>query len=268
MPIVMPLTELPEESRRKVGKKAFNLGKLYSAGYDIPPGFVISSSAYKEFIVTTEIKDTVLGLMKSVRKDFSNLEDVSKELQAVITKQIYTDAIKNAILSNYSRLGNRFVVIRPAAGSGAKLLNIKGDINLLEAVKQCWASLFTPENLKFRLRNKVKHGEDMTLIVQEMIYSKKSGVMYTMNPLNNSKEKIVIKAVYGLIDVMESGQIDYSSYILNKSDGKIVSRETEKQEFGLFKDWKKDVLVKKTVPQTEVLSYSEIQELAKLGQSV
>ena len=162
-----------------VGGKGANLGEMTQAGLPIPPGFVVTAQTYKEFIEKTQIKDKILGIIKDLDvEDTDKLQETAKEIQELIKATEIPEEIKEIIKDNYSLIGahrktqaqeivqgkEEFVACRSSAtaedlpeasfaGQQATFLNVKGKDETVEAVRKCWASLFTARAIYYRAKN-------------------------------------------------------------------------------------------------------------------
>ncbi|MFT4303059.1 MAG: PEP/pyruvate-binding domain-containing protein [Candidatus Woesearchaeota archaeon] len=258
-----------------VGGKGANLGEMFNL-MPIPNGFCITVKAYEEFLQTTKIKSHIFKKLKNI--DFNNtksLDKLSKEIRENIKKQIIPKKIKEDIIKSYNELNNKYVAVRSSAtaedlptasfaGQQDTYLNISGEKKLLEAIKNCWASLFTSRAIYYRHTNKFKHEDvKISVVVQEMIQSEKAGVMFTANPVNNKKTEMIIEGSYGLGESVVSGEVTPDTYIINKKPFEIIdisigSKSTQITQKGKEK-------VSKNKQEIQLLNAKEIEEFTKIG---
>ena len=156
------------------------------------------------------------------------------------------------------------------AGQQETFLNIRGNENLVKAVKKCWASLYTPRAIFYRVRNHFPHEKVLiSVIIQKMINSDSAGVMFSVNPATNNKDEIMIEASYGLGEFVVGGKVTADSYILDKETLEIKSKKISKKKIALFRDEKTGENYTKKIPeniqQKQVLTEREIMELAELA---
>jgi len=159
------------------------------------------------------------------------------------------------------------------AGQQATYLNVKGREETVLAVQKCWASLFTARAIYYRKKNNIlTENVFIAVVIQRMVNSEKSGVMFSINPATNNQEEIMIEAAFGLGEVVVGGEVTPDTYIVDKSSLQIKSKKTAKQEYGLYRDQYTGKNVKKNLSEYEgtkqKLSEDEIIGLAKYGKSL
>ncbi|MDP3994978.1 MAG: PEP/pyruvate-binding domain-containing protein, partial [bacterium] len=192
-----------------VGGKGANLGEMTKAGFPVPNGFAVTVPAYEMFIRENDLGKKISDVLKVLDvNDPSQLNQASKSIKKLILTGKFPDIVSKEIIKAYKLLSGRFksalVAVRSSAtaedlpgasfaGQQETFLNIKGEANLLVMVRKCWASLFTPRAIFYRKENKIAQGsEKISVIVQKMIQSETSGVMFSIDPVTNQKDRIVI----------------------------------------------------------------------------
>ena len=154
------------------------------------------------------------------------------------------------------------------AGQQETYLNVKGESNLLIAVRNCWASLFTARAIFYREQNNISHKKvKISVIVQKMIQSVSSGVMFTIDPVTNEKDRIVIEAVYGLGEMIVQGSVVPDKYVVQKDTFAILSKEISDQKLQLIKKGNKtlETHVSDKISERQKISDQDIIKLAKTG---
>jgi len=222
----------------KAGGKGANLARLTQAGLPVPGGFILTTAAYRQFVKMNHL-DRILrnalpaqdGLVPEV------LEDASRRIRAAFSSGKIPDKLAQKIFSTYARLGGIPVAVRSSAtaedtmelsfaGQQDTYLNVVGEQALLEAVVDCWSSLWTARAIGYRLHNRVpQDGLALAVVVQEMVPSKVCGVLFTANPLTGLRSQVVIDATYGLGEALVSGQVEPDQYIVD-ADTQTISRKT------------------------------------------
>jgi pyruvate,water dikinase len=153
------------------------------------------------------------------------------------------------------------------AGQHAPFLNVKGKDNVVKAVKKCWASLFEPRAIFYRVEKGFKHSRvAISAVVQVMVESEKSGVAFSVDPISQDKNKIVIEAVYGLGEAIVSGEVTPDKYILHKGLLKIIDKKISKQEKMLVRsdggnEWKKvdaELVNLQKIPDPQIIRLGKI----------
>ena len=230
------LNELSKDDRNIVGGKAANLGEMAKIGIPVPPGFAITIDGYWRFVEYNGIGNKIEEILKSIDvNNIAQLRKAANQIQELFMKGNIPDDLKNEILENYRKLssmfGNEpiFVAVRSSsttedlpnasfAGQQATYLNVKGEDKLLDAVKKCWASLWTARVINYRSMMGIDQNKiALSVVVQKQIFSKKSGVMFTADPVKNDLSKIVIESSWGLGEAIVSGAVIPDEYIVDKN---------------------------------------------------
>ena len=294
--------EISNKDVAMVGGKGASLGEMYNAGFPIPPGFCITADAYQKFLAKTGIANKIYSILNDLDVDNNDaLQMASKDVQNVILQTQMPADIKEAILESYDALNvddsvkfNKmaldmiksgreppFVAVRSSAtaedlptasfaGQQATFLNVKGGNQLISATMQCWASLFTARAIYYRIKNNFEHSKvSICVVVQKMVQSDKSGVMFSVNPVNNNANEIMIETGWGLGEAIVSGEVNPDQYIIDKRNEKVLSANVRKQTWMYVLDTTFGKTVKKDVPknflEVRKLSDYEAIELAKLA---
>ena len=200
-----------------VGGKGANLGELTQNGVNVPPGFFVTSSAYKKFISIANLDEKIKEIINSLDvEDSAQLQLKSKEVRDLIISCKVPEEIRKNIEESYIKFGETIGIKDPSvairssataedlpeasfAGQQDTYLEIKGIDEVVSHVKKCWASLWTARAIYYRERQGFNHFEvSLSVVVQKMVNSEKSGVMFTANPVNNNTNEIMINASWGL----------------------------------------------------------------------
>ncbi len=286
--------DLNKDSVAIAGGKGANLGEMFNIGLPVPPGFAVTAQTYKEFIEETGIKEKILEILKTI--DVNNteqLQEKANEIQKLIVSTEVPEEIKEDILEAYDALSAEksdkpqdlvrekekpFVAVRSSAtaedlpeasfaGQQATFLNIRGDEELIRAVRGCWASLFTARAVYYREKNNFPHEKVLiSVIVQKMINSEKSGVMFSINPSTNNMNEVVIEAAFGLGEAIVSGAVNPDLYVVDKNTLEIKKIEIKEQKIKFVRDPETGKTIKKPLTEREeiqqVLNDAEIKQLA------
>lgn len=285
---IMWFEELSKSNLIEAGGKGANLGEMSRAGFPIPPGFVVTTGAYFKHLEQNNLKPEMISILQNLDvNDNDKLNLASEKIQALIMAGRMSDEIRNEILSYYKRLNERagretYVAVRSSAsaedlptasfaGQQSTYLNIKGSDALIEAVKKCWASLFEPRAMYYRVHNNFEHMKvGLAAVVQMMVQSEKAGVIFTVDPLYQDPNLLSMEAGYGLGETVVSGQITPDTYRFDKPSMKIVDKIISKQKWMLIKLKEKNerVEIKDEMQAKQKLSDSEIIDLAKISMSI
>jgi len=283
-PFVAFLTSIDKEDIPIVGGKGANLGEMVKAGFPVPPGFAVTVAAYELFLEHNNLGSQIKNILKVTNVDNpEELTTASRKIQKTIITGKIPEEVAREVIAGYKKLSGflkqALVAVRSSAtaedlpsasfaGQQATLLNIKGEANLVNAVRECWASLFTPRAIFYREENKIPHEKvKISVIVQKMVQSHVSGVMFTIDPVSNEKDKIVIEAVWGLGETIVQGSALPDRYVVQKETFDILSKEISEQPIQLIKVGKetKEVKVPEKARQLQKISNEQIITLAKIG---
>ncbi len=231
-----------------VGGKGANLGEMTNAGIPVPPGFIVTASAYFDYLEKAGITGKLRSLLEPLDvQDSKKLQDRAAKVQELIMDTTMPPELGKKIEEAYVKMGKGLVAVRSSAtaedlpeasfaGQQSTFLNIQGEKEVVEAVQECWASLFTPRAIFYRVQNGFDHFKvGIAVPVQRMVQSESSGVMFTVEPTTSDKSKISIEAVLGLGEMIVSGDVTPDHYIVSKDDVKIIDKEIKKQEWKLVK---------------------------------
>ena len=229
-----------------VGGKGANLGEMVNAKFPVPPGFIVTVNAYYTFIKENNLAVKIKHLINTVN---FNRQDSIVQVSGHIKKEIMhgevSDDLKNEVFKAYRRLSglrDALVAVRSSAtaedlagasfaGQQETYLNVKGDAVLMEKIKEGWASLFEPRAMFYRHEQHFDHLRvGIALVVQKMVESEKSGIMFTLNPVTNDKSRVTIEAIFGLGEMIVQGAVTPDHYEVDKATDKIIVNEPHVQE--------------------------------------
>jgi phosphohistidine swiveling domain-containing protein len=276
-----------------VGGKAANLGEMVAAGLPVPPGFCLCAEGYRDFIETAGLDEPIRSILAETRQDDpADVEVKTARIRDLISQQEVPGAIGQQILEAYQRLAMELgvvdvsqvpVAVRSSAtaedlptasfaGQQDTYLNVCGKDELLECVRNCWASLWTTRAVTYRAKQRFDHQRVyLAVVVQAMIDSEISGIMFTANPMTGSHEEAVINASWGLGEAIVSGLVTPDTFTVRKSDGQIVSRQIASKERMIVYAPEGGTVERETpLERREVpaLSEEQVAEVALLGQQI
>lgn len=271
----------------QVGGKGANLGEMVSFNIPVPDGFVVTAQAYFKFIKDNDLKESLDKILKKVNlNDPDTINKASQKIQKIILNGKMCDELAKNIMHAYAKLSGTFkqipVAVRSSAtaedlpdasfaGQQETYLNVKGESNVVKRVKDCWASLFEPRAIFYRQTKGFDHLKvGIAVPVQKMIDSYISGVMFTINPVTNQKNELVIEAIYGLGEYIVQGKVTPDTYIVDKSGFEIIDRQIAKQQVQLIKakTESKRATVPRSLQNKRKLTDKQIVELAKIGNNI
>ncbi|MHB8586593.1 MAG: PEP/pyruvate-binding domain-containing protein [Thermoplasmatota archaeon] len=284
---ILGLTEIREKNLELVGGKAANLAELVQTGHRVPPGFVITATAFRKFLETSGVQDKLVALLKGVQVDETKaLHDAADQLRKMILAAPMAPDLRNGIIQAYRKLasveGGGFVAVRSSAtaedlpeasfaGQQDTYLNIKGEDAVVEHVQRCWASLYTPRALFYRAKHSFEHSKvAIAVVVMAMVDAEKAGVMFTKHP-TTGKNEIIVEAAWGLGEGVVSGNVSPDHYLLNP-DGSLGAPPRIAVKGSMYIRGKEGKTEVRSVPADKsgarVLSDAELKELAGLARAV
>lgn len=284
--LIAPISELCKDDVGVAGGKGANLGELTRVGVPIVPGFVVTAPAYFRFLVAANLRPEVERLLAGLNVDDRDaLEATAKQVRRLLSAAPVPQDIAAGIVAAYVELGEGPVAVRSSAtaedlaqasfaGQQETYLNIEGRSDVVRAVQDCWASLFEARAIHYRAGAGFAHLDvGIAVVVQRMVQSERSGVMFTLHPVTNDATQILIEAVFGLGEAIVSGQVTPDMYAVDKATNAVIDAQISPQEQEFVRapeptgdghnhwvpiDWSRRTQQK--------LSDDEIAQLASLGE--
>ncbi len=269
-----------------VGGKGANLGELTSSGFPVPHAFVLTTVAYDYFIKSSKIMPKIMEAIKEVDPDSDDtLVAASKKIQDLFAQHEIPADLKKQIKENYKLLldGKKgFVAVRSSAtaedlpdasfaGQQDTYLNVKDEKDLFDKIRKCWASLFNARAISYREKQGYSH-EDVKLavVVQKMVNSEYSGIMFTVDPHNGAKN-IIVEGIYGLGEAVVGGEVTPDTFQIDKSKMAITKKRISKQTWKYVRG-PQGGAVKEDIPQdlqkVQKITDAKILEVAEIGRQV
>ena len=229
MELIKDFQNLSKNDTSIAGGKGASLGEMTNAGIPVPTGFVILSSVFDYFINQNLLNDKIGEILNKI--DIHNTDSVdnaSEIIQGLIMKLPLQKDYEYEILKKFRELNLKNVAVRSSAtaedsldiswaGELESYLNIT-EKSLLDSVKKCWASLFTPRAIIYSKEKGNFEKNSVAVVVQEMINPEISGVCFTQNPVTKNKNQIVIEAGYGIGEAIVKGMITPDRYLIKKDE--------------------------------------------------
>jgi pyruvate,water dikinase len=286
-PIIVWLGEEAASDTRLVGGKAAGLNAMMKAGIPVPPGFVVTTEAYRQFVLETGIAGYVRYVLEEVVVSGkpSEYEKASELIRSKFARTPMPHRIAGEIEEAYRRLAKLSGVEEPLvavrssatvedlpdasfAGQQETYLNIRGASSVVEMVKRAWSSLWTARALSYRDSLNVDHEAAlMAVVVQKMVNSRSSGVAFTIHPVTGEEDKVVVEAIWGLGEYIVGGKVTPDRFVLSKSNLEILEKRVSEKRKALFYDPRSSSNVEIEIPATEEevkrlsMKYPEIAEL-------
>lgn len=278
--------EIGKEDIAQVGGKGANLGEMYNLGIPVPPGFVVTSSAYYYFIEENNLKEKIKEFLKIADKnDPASYEVASHKIKKLIMGAKIPKDLALEIMKAYLKLGypkEVLVAVRSSAtaedlptasfaGQQSTFLNVLGETNVLKKVHECWASLFEARAIFYREENDFEHLKvGLAVPVQKMVQSDVSGVMFTIDPITLEKNRILVEAVWGLGEMIVQGSATPDHYIVDKDNLEILSKHISDQTTMLvkIKGVNKEIKVPLNKRKKQKITDRQIIEVARIGKKL
>jgi phosphoenolpyruvate synthase/pyruvate phosphate dikinase len=273
-----PFKSLNKTSAEIAGGKGASLGEMLNAGIPVPDGFVVLSTTFDAFIKQADLVQEIEAVLDTVdHKIISSVESASEKIQELIKHATMPQEIADEILSEFKSLDTEFVAVRSSAtaedgadhawaGQLESYLNTTQD-TLLEKVQHCWASLFTPRAIFYRFEKGLHTTHiSVAVVVQKMVNSEKSGIAFSVHPVTEDRNQLIIEAGLGLGEAIVSGSVTPDSYVVEKEPRNIVDINVNHQNRALYRqhgggnEWKdlNDTGKEQVLDQEEILKLSEI----------
>jgi phosphoenolpyruvate synthase/pyruvate phosphate dikinase len=271
-----------------VGGKFANLVRLRKAGARVPRGFAVTTFAYRKFMV--QLDSRVAPILEGVEAaNMDAMEDASRRIADIVEGASIPEDVVRSVAQGYEELAKTEpggdappVAVRSSAtaedmlnasvaGQHESFLWVRGASSVVEHVKKCWGSAFATRSLSYReARGIAQAGVEMGVVVQRMVESKKSGVMFTLNPTNGDPSKITIDATWGLGEAEVSGVVTPDLYLVDKVTMEVLTRKVGRKqvEFVVVGDRVEEKEVPEERRETLCLSDAEVLELAKSGKAL
>ena len=219
-----------------VGGKGRSLAKMTNAGFAVPGGFMVTTIAYADFVDANNMRNDILKLARpEVVEGRASFENASNSIQRLFADGNLPADLDKAIREAYAELvidhdvGNPAVAVRSSAtaedlpglsfaGQQETYLNVRGPDEVVAAVRNCWASLWTTQAISYRHQNGIPSSEvAMAVVTQLMVPSEVSGILFTANPASGERSEMIINASFGLGEAVVSGQVTPDTYIVDLS---------------------------------------------------
>ncbi|MBI4054087.1 MAG: hypothetical protein HY397_02030 [Candidatus Doudnabacteria bacterium] len=281
--LVRSFAQISHKDVQIAGGKGASLGEMTRAKIPVPPGFVVLSSAFDRFLEETDIGVDIEAILKKVNhKDINSVDRASNEIRSLVEKEDFPKDLAQAVFDNFKQLGAPLVAVRSSAtAEDSKVASWAGELetylnttrnNLLTNIKKCWSSLFTTRAIFYRFEKKLhKTKVSVAVVVQAMIQSEVAGITFTVHPVTEDPNQILIEAGYGLGEAIVSGSITPDSYVVDKKNFTLLDINVAEQKFYL-KRGKSGGTVRVNSPKAQAgkqkLAGRQIVTLAQLCQRV
>ncbi len=272
-----------------VGGKSASLGEMISMGLPVPLGFSVTAYAYERFLKEMGIAERIYDIIREVvgeDKTPANYNEASRRIRELIESTPIPEDIEEAIKKAYRELEERLNIKNPLvavrssataedlpdasfAGQQETFLGVKGEDELVDRVRKCWSSLFTPRAISYREDKGFKHEDVLISVgVQKMVNSRSAGVMFTINPVTGREDELVIEASWGLGETVVGGKVTPDTYVIDKKTMEIKEKHIGEKKIEILLTPEGGTIereVEEERRKMQAISDEEIKKLAEYG---
>ncbi|MED7787782.1 phosphoenolpyruvate synthase [Francisella sp. 19X1-34] len=279
--LIVSFSDINSTDISLVGGKGANLGEMTQAGFVVPDGFCVTTKAFDIFIKSYTKMQEYYKELANLGNDVEATRVLAKQIRDSLIALEIPKVIKDSIVSAFKKSGGDFAyAVRSSAtaedlpensfaGQQDTYLNICGEENIVSAIKSCWASLFTDRAILYRNKNNFNHRDvKLSVVVQKMIPSEVSGIMFSVDPLTGNRNIINIDASFGLGEALVSGLVNPDEYKIDKNSNTIVKSKVSQKLLAIYSNKNSGTYEAKIPPQSQnkkVLSDEQILALGDLA---
>lgn len=283
--LILSFTDIRATDLPLVGGKGANLGELTHAGFPVPSGFCLTTIAFQEFIESCPESATLYALLDTVTADdVETARKVGQHVRQTLLDVPVPQHIIDAVKQEWQQVGqdDAYAVRSSAtaedlpdasfAGQQDTYLNVRGHLDLVDAIRRCWVSLFTDRAILYRCQNNFSHQEVLlSVVVQQMVMAEMSGILFTADPLTGHRHTVAIDASFGLGEALVSGLVSPDAYRVDKRTQTIIERQIADKQIAIFPEkeggTRQETLSPAQRGQT-VLTDAQILALAAMGSRI
>lgn len=283
---VKVFAEMTRQDLQLAGGKAANLGELTQAGFNVPPGFCILSKSLGYHIECNGLDDRINSIVAQFNyEDFPLMEEKTAEIRSLISSAPIPEDLRSELVASINELvgpENFFVAIRSSVAVKDSNISsfpgmmdtfhyLRGEADIIENVKMCWASLWTLRATFNRVHKGIDHKLGLIApIVQRMVDPEAAGVLFTANPITGNRDEMVIESNWGLGESVVSGKSMNDFFLVNKSDFTLKTKQiANKTVMVCFNAetgcGRKEATVSPEMTGAPTISDDQVRRLAQLG---
>lgn len=279
---LLPFHELDEHDIGTIGGKAVNLSRMIRAGFPVPIGFVVPVGAYDAFFEHNNLSEAIADILDDT--DFTDEGSVrasAERIKSYIGEGMLSTTLEDAVTCALSTEGGALWAVRSSAvaedlpeasfaGQQDTYLNVRSE-DVATRIRQCWASYWNERAIAYRHHAGIPQlANGIAVVVQRMVDSRTSGVMFTRDPLDDTTDTVVIESSWGLGEAIVSGVVSPDRFSCNRNSGKVLSRTITRKTRGVF--YVDGVTMERDIPPEDQerpsLTDDEIHALVSLGRRV
>jgi pyruvate,water dikinase len=261
------------------GGKGANLGELRRNGFPTPAGFVVTAGAYLRVLEENDARAALLDLHQRSQQGNADTAAIAAEARGIVERLSLPDWFRDEVAASYTSLGRDLpVAVRSSAtaedteaasfaGMNETYTNTRGVEDVLDRIKSCWRSLYGDRVVSYRAQRAIGDEPEIAVIVQQMVASERSGVMFSIDPSTGAREHLVIEAAFGLGEVVVSGQVEPDTYVVDRDSCRVTSARVGLQSHQIVSGVGGDERIELAPDQggRRVLTDDEVVRVAQLG---
>ncbi len=280
---VLYFAEIDKSHLPNVGGKGANLGEMTQAGFPVPPGFCVTTWAYRTFTQTSQEMAELLDLLDALPPNqLDAISTLGKRIRDHLQSLVIPETVKAAILDAWRKSGaDQEYAVRSSAtaedlptasfaGQQETYLNVQGSEQLLQAVRNCWASLFTDRSIVYRVQNGFDHRSVfLSVVVQRMVFPQVAGIMFTADPVTGNRKIVSIDASFGLGEALVSGIVSADLYQV-RSD-RLIKKQIARKALAIYAKAEGGTAqeeIREEMQTTPALTEEQALELARMGRRI
>lgn len=284
LPLILPL-DSPHALLPVAGGKGASLARLAAAGLPVPPGFHVTTAAYRRFVDANHLPDVILRAAKRASiDDPASLERASAIIRALVEQAPVPRDIAEAVGAAYAVLGagDVAVAVRSSAtaedlpelsfaGQHDSYLNVRGADAVAVAVRRCWASLWTARAIGYRSRQGIDAADvSLAVVVQALVPADVAGILFSANPMTGARDEVVINAAWGLGEAIVGGHVTPDTFVVDKATGTIRSADVMDKAVQTVRtdEGTREVPLAAALRTAPTLSPGHVAELTRLGNQI
>jgi pyruvate, water dikinase len=285
--LTVDLSEVSDTDLAKVGGKACKLGELVRQGLPIPPGFVVTTAAFDAYLTSTPVGEVVRREIQAMDVGKSDVvEGASARIRQAFVETPFPPALEATLRSTYVEFARRhrveYCAVRSSAtaedladasfaGLQETYLNVAKPDDVLLNIRRCWGSLYTPRVMVYRQRKGFAHHDvKLAVLIQRMVNSTVSGIMFTADP-NTGEKHTIIEAGWGLGELIVGGEVTPDHYVIEPVGPRIALKRISRQAIRLVREeggGNKRVDIAADLQEAPKLSDAQILRLSSLGRLI
>ncbi|MFA6252416.1 MAG: PEP/pyruvate-binding domain-containing protein [Candidatus Paceibacterota bacterium] len=263
-----PFKDIFKKDANIAGGKGASLGEMTNAGMPIPPGFVVLANTFDEFLKENDLEIEIKKAFEKINyKNINSVEKASAKINSLILMSVIPDNVLKDILKEFKKIKSPLVAVRSSAtAEDSSIASWAGELetylnvdekNLIESIKECWASLFTPRAIFYAFEKGLyEQKNSVAVVIQKMVQSEISGIAFTVHPVTEDKKYMLVEAGYGLGEAIVGGEITPDSYVIDKKERLIVDKNISEQKMFIVRG-------AKGIKRSDVPTYKrEVQKLS------